>query len=1020
MIIYLNYQSEVKNQVEKYRTYHIGELPDIQIRYSDIIIPLQALAQYDNHIARLLYASLFTSILNSLEDKLLPDEYFNLIHTIQHRFDVMLSQSEIFYPSFVAALLDIVLSKPEQIQISSQYISASTISSHLESVGILTIECFIRLNQQNESKQYINGPLKKKLKSDTDLNNQLYKKIDQWLELAKCYRSLANYDDVRGIFSQTPGLKSITLRAIEEESHTDFLLALNSYVTALEQYPLTDETLNDSILELEHEFWTQSMLNCCNQLNNWTIMSKHIFIDNTTFDTLWSNAHQLNYLMPYAIRAKLKLLITGNEKEQLEQNDLCQFFNNLSTNSNNTIITGNSETTFVKRSYIEKQYPFELATFFLYQKDFDRAKYYIQYAKEQFLLRWSTLSRLSEYGRKTTIQLIQPYYELDQFLVFIEQNLPLLKSLENRYLTNNKNDTTTRDLFLERVHYDLLSQWQLPDVIRSSIQTWDDIVTNRSLFLDILDELIGGPRMTFTSRLKATEFDPLLIDYKVQSLLDMSYCALRQRNFKLALTKLNETRHRLDLCQNPLIKSIYWNEIYCDVHLKRHQIQSSTSTLSSLLSTSVAKELKKMEIKISALKIIDQQTAQLNSNYIQLNSQFCRTIIDFLLAQPQGYYNYEQDEKIPQAKHKQLEMYLYGLENNNDNQIQQADLLIYELFNKCINILKENIEKQETDLQNLSTSIRLAKENILSRDYNELASICDDYLRRYENNEDENNLLTNLFNGDHGNKIAELIVKSVLLSMKYGSNEGVKRFSRLLQIVDLYPNTMNLIADKLQEIPCWMFFDCLYQITAYLDKPIALKLYPVIEQIVKLYPQSIVYPFKLSYETLQYSIQDPILKQNLELIQQQLNRYTPLVNEFIEALNQLNSQQQFDTWSKELFHLLTSDSNTRDINKLQEHLIKFKQILFSDIINLDETNDEQLILSNTQDNNDIDDNTLLKPKITSIRILFKNTVEKEFNDLFGKNGELLSTISLGDTRLILGNISLKLKNIIQDKTNIND
>jgi hypothetical protein len=209
--------------------------------------------------------------------------------------------------------------------------------------------------------------------------------------------------------------------------------------------------------------------------------------------------------------------------------------------------------------------------------------------------------------------------------------------------------------------------------------------------------------MTFTSRLKANEFDPLLIDYKVQSLLDMSYCALRQRNFKLALTKLNETRHRLDLCQNPLIKSIYWNEIYCDVHLKRHQIQSSNSTLASLLSTSVAKELKKMEIKINSLKIIDQQTAELNSNYIQLNSQFSRTVIDFLLAEPQSYYNYEHDEKIPQTKHRQLEMYLYGLENNT-NHIQQADLLIYELFNKSVYILKENIEKQEIDLQNLSVS----------------------------------------------------------------------------------------------------------------------------------------------------------------------------------------------------------------------------------------------------------------------------------------------------------------------------
>ncbi|CAF3998472.1 unnamed protein product [Rotaria magnacalcarata] len=205
--------------------------------------------------------------------------------------------------------------------------------------------------------------------------------------------------------------------------------------------------------------------------------------------------------MPYAIRAKLKLLITGN-----------------------------SETTFVKRSYIEKQYPCELATFFFIKKILIvSAKYYIQYAKEQFLLRWSTLNLLSEYGRKTTIQLIQPYYELDQFLIFIEQNLPLLKSLENRYLTNNKNDTTTRDLFLERIHYDLLSQWQLPNVMRSSIQTWDDIV---------LDELIGGSRMTFTSRLKATEFDPLLIDYKVQSVLDMSYCALRQRNFKLTCHKI--------------------------------------------------------------------------------------------------------------------------------------------------------------------------------------------------------------------------------------------------------------------------------------------------------------------------------------------------------------------------------------------------------------------------------------------------------------------------------------------------
>ncbi|CAF2153245.1 unnamed protein product [Rotaria magnacalcarata] len=204
-------------------------------------------------------------------------------------------------------------------------------------------------------------------------------------------------------------------------------------------------------IRIQHEFWTQSMLDCCNQLNHWTIISKHIFLPNTTFHTLWLNAYQINSLMSYAVTSKLKLLISGTEQEQLDAEDLCQFFNHLSTITTTT--TSSSETAFVKLSYIEKQYPFELATCFFYRKDFDRSKYYIQYAKDQFFLHWSQLSRLSEYGH----------------------------------------DLITRDLFLGRIQKDLLSQWKLPDVIRSSISTWNDIVTNRGLFFDIVDKLINEP-----------------------------------------------------------------------------------------------------------------------------------------------------------------------------------------------------------------------------------------------------------------------------------------------------------------------------------------------------------------------------------------------------------------------------------------------------------------------------------------------------------------------------------------------
>jgi len=57
-------------------------------------------------------------------------------------------------------------------------------------------------------------------------------------------------------------------------------------------------------------------------------------------------------------------------------------------------------------------------------------------------------------------------------------------------------------------------------------------------------------------------------------------------------------------------------------------------------------------------------------------------------------------------------------------------------------------------------NIPLSKENILSRDYNELAGLCDDYLRRYENNEDDHHLLEHLFQSEHGKNIAQLIVQS--------------------------------------------------------------------------------------------------------------------------------------------------------------------------------------------------------------------------------------------------------------------
>ena len=47
------------NHVEKYRQYRIGDFPDIQIKFAELIAPVQALAQKDSPIAMVLFESLF-------------------------------------------------------------------------------------------------------------------------------------------------------------------------------------------------------------------------------------------------------------------------------------------------------------------------------------------------------------------------------------------------------------------------------------------------------------------------------------------------------------------------------------------------------------------------------------------------------------------------------------------------------------------------------------------------------------------------------------------------------------------------------------------------------------------------------------------------------------------------------------------------------------------------------------------------------------------------------------------------
>ena len=63
-----NYNSIQKGTISMLRQYRVGEIPDIQIDFKDIIVPLMALAIKDSTIATEILVELFTEIYKESKD----------------------------------------------------------------------------------------------------------------------------------------------------------------------------------------------------------------------------------------------------------------------------------------------------------------------------------------------------------------------------------------------------------------------------------------------------------------------------------------------------------------------------------------------------------------------------------------------------------------------------------------------------------------------------------------------------------------------------------------------------------------------------------------------------------------------------------------------------------------------------------------------------------------------------------------------------------------------------------------
>ncbi|XP_004680100.1 PREDICTED: DNA-dependent protein kinase catalytic subunit [Condylura cristata] len=846
-------------QVILYRSYRQGDLPDIQIKYSSLITPLQAVAQRDPIIAKQLFGSLFSGIIKEMDKYKTTSEKENITQKLLQDFNYFLNTSFSFFPPFVACIQEISCQHTGLLSLDPASVSVGCLSSRQQPVGIrLLEEALLRLGPQE--------PPAKRFRR----KHHFTPDVARWMELAKLYRSIGEYDVLHGIFSSEIGTKQITQNALLSEARSDYSEAAKQYNEALNKH----EWIDGEPTEAEKDFWELASLDCYNYLAEWESLAycSTVSVDSESppdLNKIWSESFYQETYLPYMIRSKLKLLLQGEGDQSLLT------FIDEAVNKD------------IQKAIIELHYSQELSLLYILQDDVDRAKYYVDKCIDVFMQNYSSIDVLLHKSRLTKLQSVQTLIEIQEFINFI-----------------GKEGNLSSQVPLKR----LLNTWtnRYPDAKMDPMNIWDDIITNRCFFLSKIEEKLNfspddhsmsvdGDDI-FTDSMEVQEqgesMNILIKSCKFSMKMKMIESARKQNNFSLAMKLLKELYKESKTRDDWQVK---WTQSYCRLSHSRSWSQSHPEQI------------------LTVLKTVSLLGSENTSNYLSKNTgafldqnillgKTYKIIGDALSSEPDCFAEIEEN------KAKRI-LELSGSSSEN------AEKVIAGLYDRAFHYLSEAVRMAEDETQ---PCIRGQGPTARVIDaYMTLVDFCDQQLRKEEDS-------GSVTDSVELQIYPALVVEKMLKALKFHSNEARLKFPRLLQIIEQYPEeTLSLMTKEISTIPCWQFIGWISHMVALLDKEEAVAVQHTVEEIVDNYPQAIVYPFIISSES--FSFRDTSAghknKAFVERIRIKLDR-GGAVQDFINALEQLsNPEMLFKDWAQDIkVELSKTPLNIKNIQNMYERM----------------------------------------------------------------------------------------------------
>ncbi|RUS72684.1 hypothetical protein EGW08_019554 [Elysia chlorotica] len=855
-----------ENQVTLYRKYRIGDFPDIQIKHQCLIAPLQALANRDNTIASLLFSCLFRAIFSEMDQVKTERQTEELTDQINQSIEAIFAQSVLYFPPFIGSILTILYELRASLKVSASPLASGATVSNQQILGSIMVleEQLI----QTDSRQASSSAKRPRLaREDVTLHTSL------WIELSRLYKSIGEFDVLQGIFSDKLGTKEITRKAIEAEARGDYKAAFKLY----EQAMTTQDWSDSDPQEAEVDFWDVSRMECLDYLTQWkeldTIATRGIDDSpSPKLDRVWEDGYYQEHYLPYLMRSKLKLLLSGAEDQgNRGQADFLSFLTEALKDEQ-------------KKQHLQSRYCQELALLFLWQGDYDTARHYTSLAFESFLQSWSSTTTLMESNRRENLHGLQGMLEQQEFLDFTA-SLERAGSLSVSELTK---------------------RWQgrSPHSLLDPVTIWDDIVTNRfseryflvaNLLLNIalsrnmfLSRLAGKMAASGSEEHLDSQDSELLGDEREEKLAQMSVsfflamansCRL-QNNFAVTLKMMKNTKDKCQKLGDPALH-VDWMHLYAKTHQckARASLQWTDETLSNVCTT--------------LDQLVKENPALLRSGHLGLSQRVLTghsldLLVTGLLAR----------SDIASSTRTKVASYA-----NIGNSAASQDEIVAGLLTKGYETLKASAAAAEW----LTQSEQCQDFKVMTPEMVnlELAKYCDKYLHLKED-------------GEPLYKFPVAVVTCLLRAMEGGIVEARQRFPRLLQLADMYPEVKDVFIRKVcrhaAEIPSWMFLMWVSQMTALLDKPEAQVVAPLLLRIAEDYPQALIYPFRMSSEGYNFgsSAQDSKNKDTVHKLEELCSN--PVINKFISALEQFGQPDMiFKDWCSDMRKLLADRKRSKGL-----------------------------------------------------------------------------------------------------------